>query len=144
MVEAVQFLKYRSGVSAVGQYQMSGIPYATSTLAIPGLGAEPRRLPFPNVTKFVTVVNEVTGANAPLRVGFSSLGVTGSATPGGGSDNFFLLDNGESYTGEWRVAEIYMLGHNADIATSASVIAGLTGVIRGELPLNWSGSDGVG
>jgi len=140
MVEAVQFLKYRSGVSAVGQYQMSGIPYATASQAVPASSSAPLKIEFPNVTKFVTVVNEVTGTNAPLRVGFSALGVTGSA--GGGTDNFFLLDNGESYTGEWRVADIYMLGHAA--ATSASVIAGLTGVIRGELPLNWSGNLGVG
>jgi len=140
MTASVQFRSYRAGVSSVGQYQLSGIPYATASQAVPASSSAPLKIPFPNVTKFVTVVNEATGANAPLRVGFSALGVTGTA--GGGTDNFFLLDNGESYTGEWRVADVYMLGHAA--ATSASVIAGLTGVIRGELPLNWSGNLGVG
>ena len=140
MPKATQFTFYQAGVSSVGQYQMSGIPYATASQTVPPSSSAPLKIPFPNVTKFVTVVNEVTGANAPLRVGFSVLGVTGSA--GGGTDNFFLLDNGESYTGEWRVSDIYMLGHAA--GATASVIAGLTGVIRGELPLNWSGNLGVG
>jgi hypothetical protein len=140
MTKAVQFLRYQSGVSSVGQYQMSGIPYATASQPVPASSSAPFKIEFPNVTKFVTVVNEATGSNLPLRVGFSVLGVTGTA--GGGTDNFFLLDNGESYTGEWRLADIYMLGHAA--ATTASVIAGLTGVIRGELPLNWSGNLGVG
>ena len=135
-----QFTFYQSGVSSVGQYQMSGIPYAMANEPVPASSSLPLKIEFPNVTKFVTVVNEVTGANSPLRVGFSALGVTGSA--GGGTDNFFILDNGESYTGEWRLADIYLLGHGA--STTASVVAGLTGVFRGELPLNWSGNLGVG
>jgi len=144
MPKATQFTFYQAGVSSVGQYQMSGLPYATASQTVPGAQEEvsPLKIEFPNVTKFVTVVNETTGANAPLRVGFSALGVTGSAAGGGGSDSFFLLDNGESYTGEWRVADIYLLGDL--VGTTASVIAGLTGVIRGELPLNWSGNLGVG
>jgi len=88
------------------------------------------------------VVNENTGTNVNMRVGFSVLGISGSGT------NFFLLDNGESYTGEWRVEDIFLIS-NSTSQTSASVIAGLTPIPRG-IPSfvstgnNWSGSAGVG
>ena len=75
-----------------------------------------------------------------MRFGFSSLGITGSKP--GGNANYFSLDNGESYTGEWRVARIYLMSESAE--TSASVAAGLTGIATGSLENNWSGSLGVG
>ena len=132
----------QSGLGSVGSYQMSGIPFATSSLTVPVNSAAPLRIQFPYVTKFVTVVNENTGTNVNMRVGFSVLGISGSGT------NFFLLDNGESYTGEWRVEDIFLIS-NSTSQTSASVIAGLTPIPRG-IPSfvstgnNWSGSAGVG
>ena len=135
-------LMHQPGLSSVGSYQMSGIPFATSSLTVPVNSAAPLRIQFPYVTKFVTVVNENTGTNVNMRVGFSVLGISGSGT------NFFLLDNGESYTGEWRVEDIFLIS-NSTSQTSASVIAGLTPIPRG-IPSfvstgnNWSGSAGVG
>ena len=128
-----EFKFAKPGLNAVGQYQLSGIPYATSTLAV--LAASGMEVEFPTVTRFVTVVNENTGSNSALRVGFSSLGITNS-------NNYFLLDNGESYTGEFRVARIYLRGDAAN--TSASVIAGLTMIELENLTTNWSASDGTG
>jgi len=135
-------LMHQPGLSSVGSYQMSAIPFATSSLTVPVASATPLKIQFPYVTKFVTVVNENTGTNVNMRVGFSVLGVSGSGT------NFFLLDNGESYTGEWRVEDIFLIS-NSTSQTSASVIAGLTPIPRGVPSFvstgnNWSGSSGVG
>jgi len=129
--------EYKAGLSQVGQYQASGVPYATSSLAVPASSSAPIEISFPRVTKFFTVVNTATGS---LRVGFSALGTTGSA--GGGTNNYFILTNGQSYTAEIKVSKLFLLGHT--IATSASVIAGLTGIETGSLQNNWSGSIGVG
>lgn len=130
------------GLGSVGSYQMSGIPFASSSITVPVNSSTPLKIQFPYVTKFVTVVNENTGTNVAMRVGFSSLGVSGSGT------NYFLLDNGESYTGEWRLEDIFLIS-NSTSQTSASVIAGLTPIPRGVPSFvatgnNWSGSSGVG
>ena len=131
------------GLGSVGSYQMGGIPYATASLTVPISSSSPLKIQFPYVTKFVTVSNENTGTNVQMRVGFSINGVSGSGT------NWFLLDNGESYTGEWRIEDLYLIS-NSTSQTSASIIAGLTFIPRG-IPAfgassgnNWSGSSGVG
>ena len=141
---ADQRFKYPSpGVAAVGQYQLSGIPFTTASIDVQSVtdneGAYEVR--FPYVTKFVTVINEHSGSSAKLIVGFSNLGVTGSDANDTG-DNFFLLDNGESYTGEFRVSRIYLAGNNS--AATASIIAGMTGIPAAKLETNWSGTSGVG
>ena len=129
------------GVGAVGQYQLSGIPFATASAYIESdaSGEGPLQISFPYVTKFITVVNEHSGSSSKLRVGFSALGVTGTNDTG---KNYFLLDNGESYTGEFRASSVFLLGNSA--ATTASVIAGMTGIPSYKLENNWSGTSGVG
>ena len=129
------------GLGSVGSYQMSGIPFASSSITVPVNSAAPLQIQFPYVTKFVTVVN-TQATSIPLRVGFSVLGVSGSGT------NYFLLDSGESYTGDWRIEDIYLISNSA-AQTSASIIAGLTPIPRGVPSFvstgnNWSGSSGVG
>ena len=140
---------YRAAASGLGNsaaYQVGGVPYATASILTPVLSEDPYELAFPNVTKFVTITNTTTGTNIPLRVGFSALGVTGSAAgaPPGGSDHYFTLDNGESYTGEFRVSRLYFLSDQAASAPTLSIIAGLTSIPSADLPSNWSGSAGVG
>lgn len=146
---------YRAGSSGLGNsaaYQVGGVPYATASITTAVLGGTPYELAFPNVTKFVTITNTNTGANIPLRVGFSALGVTGSTEagspsappPDGASDHYFTLDNGESYTGEFRVSRLYFLSGLEASAATVSVIAGLTSIPSTDLPSNWSGSAGVG
>ena len=130
------------GLGSVGSYQMSGIPFASSSITIPVNSSTPLKIQFPYVTKFVTIANEVTSPGPAIRVGFSVLGVSGSGT------NYFSLDAGESYTGEWRIEDIFLIS-NTTAQSSASIIAGLTPIPRG-LPSfvatgnNWSGSSGVG
>ena len=136
--------RYKSGLHSVGQYQMSGVPFATASLTVPALGTAPLEVPFQRITKFITVRNIVpTGsAERTLRVGFSSQGTSGSIP---GNQNFFTLANGESFTGEWRVAKVFLLCDTAN-QSSASVIAGLTTITTGSIPNfnSWSGSVGVG
>ena len=137
---ADQRFQYPSpGVGAVGQYQLSGIPYATASVFIQNVvdGEGSTQISFPYVTKFVTVVNEHSGSSAKLRVGFSAEGVTGSV-----QQNYFILDNGESYTGEFRVSSVFLAGNTTN--TTASVIAGMTGIPSYKLQTNWSGTSGVG
>ena len=139
----------------VGQYQMSGIPFITASVPVNPGSSAPTEVIFPSVTRFVTVTNDATGSNKPLRVGFSSLGVTGSEYNDNGEDNYFVLNNGESYTGEFRVGAVYLLGASKPFVvrtpmlgspsvTTASIVAGLTGIPQVALKDNWSGSSGVG
>ena len=141
------FARRFSGISSVGAYQLSGVPYLTSSLAVPSLGNPALEVEFPFVTKFLTVRNTLTsGSNVDLRVGFSSNGVSGTV-----QNNYFTLAPGESYTGDWRVGRVYLISNNGS-QCSASILAGLAPVTSDQLldvshggtRANWSGSIGVG
>ena len=128
---------YGVGISNVGSYQVSGIPYATSSLAVPSNAGTPIAVTFPDVTQRIFVSNVSTGS--PLRVGFSSNGVSGTTTV--------------FPTQEFRVkvSAIYILS-NTTTPTSASVFAELSNIGTSHLQnsgpngvgVNWSGSVGVG
>ena len=140
------YLVYKAGIHSVGQYQMSGIPYATASITVPVSGTAPLEVPFPRISKFVTIRNIVPTGSTPgdrtLRVGFSSAGTSGDGGPS--SHNFFTLANGESYTGEWRIQSVFLMCDTAN-ESSASIIAGLTAISTSSLDFdNWSGSLGVG
>lgn len=134
-----RFVYSSPGIGQVGQYQMSGIPYTTASVFIQNIldGEGATQISFPYVTKFITVINDHSGSSSKLRVGFSAEGVTGSV-----QQNYFVLDNGESYTGEFRVSSVFLGGHTAH--TTASVIAGMTGINSANLTTNWTGTSGVG
>ena len=100
------------GLGKTGQYQMSGIPFVTASIAVNKGGDSPTKVSFPYVTKFVTVQNIATGSEKPLRVGFSELGTTGSAE-NDGYDNYYVL--------EAAVAQV------AEIVAPAMVQAGVPG-----------------
>ena len=121
------------GLDSSAAYQVSGIPFVTGSLSV--ASGSIVQIDFPAVTKFVTVINETSGTAAPLRVGFSANGVSGS--------NGFVLQAGDTYTGDWRVVSIFLMaGNSADV--SASVVAGITGIPRNDIADNWSGSLGIG
>ena len=158
-----QFTNYRPGLGAVGQYQASGVPFATSSLDVTssdGGTGDALQVKFPSVTKFVTIHNTTSGTNKPLRVGFSELGTLGntdgSVQAGENHKYYFVLNNGESYTGDWKVNEVWLVGDRDQRAgtgtghITASVIAGLTSIRESSITgrdgsgRNWSGSAGVG
>lgn len=121
-----------AGLSNVGSYQVSAIPWATSSLDVPGYGGTPTEVSFPQVTKFVVVKNLTANS---LRVGFSEAGTN--------DGNHFVLTSYESFSGDFRLTKIYLLGDTVT-PTSASIVAGLTGIPASHLANSWSGSAGVG
>ena len=152
---ALPNFKYESGLGHVAAYMASSKPYLSSSINVPAGGSTVVKVEFPNVSKFVTVRNMgPTGSTpaagdgfagdpgyAPLRVGFSHIGVTGSV-----QQNYMVLANGESYTGDFRVTTLYLKAHKdgGALNCTASVIAGMTGISISDLSQNWSGSSGVG
>lgn len=128
--------KYTAGFHNVGSYLVSATPYMTSSLTVPALGQAPLEINFPKITKFIIVRSE-DGSSGDLRVGFSSIGVSGTV-----NNNFITLSGSESFSGDYRVKSLYLLSDTSS-QQSASVVAGLT-----TIPLrsfdNWTGSAGVG
>lgn len=131
--------RYSVGLNNVGSYQVSVRPYLTSSLAIPASGTV-FHIQFESVTKFVTITNTIPASSptADLRFGFSENGVKGIS-----DNNYAVLSNGESYTGDFKVTSLYLMGDSV-APCSASVVAGLTGIGRSHLLNNWTGSVGVG
>lgn len=125
----------KAGLSNVGSYQASGIPWVSSSLTIPASGSTPLEISFPQVTKNIIVKNVSTGT-VNMRVGFSINGVVSSS-------NYFILSGGESFAADLRVTKICLMSNDSTILTG-SIIAGLTNIPAAELPNNWSGSVGVG
>ena len=126
---------HRPGIGNAASYQVSGIPWVSSSLAVPVSGATTLEISFPQVTKSVIVKNVSTGS-VQMRVGFSDNGVKTS-------NNFFILSGGESFAADLKVTRLYLMSNNGT-ALTASVIAGLTNIPATELTNNWSGSLGVG
>jgi hypothetical protein len=126
---------HRPGIGNAASYQVSGIPWVSSSLAVPASGSTPLEITFPQVTKSLIVKNASTGS-VQMRVGFSENGIKNTS-------NFFLLSAGESFAADLKVTRVYLMSNNGT-AVSASVIAGLTNIPATELTNNWSGSLGVG
>ncbi len=125
---------HRPGIGNAASYQVSGIPWVSSSLAVPASGSTTLEISFPQVTKSVIVKNASTGS-VQMRVGFSDNGVKGT--------NFFLLSAGESFAADLKVTRVYLMSNNGTVL-NASVVAGLTNIPATELTNNWSGSAGVG
>jgi hypothetical protein len=130
----------RAHYNDANSYLVGAIPFTTSSLVVPASTGDPLAVSFPLVTQFVTVrCDDPTNA---VRVGFSANGVKATE-----QNNYFTLTSSGSYTGEFRVARIYLLSDTTS-ASTATVIAGLTPAAAGQVASgiinNWSGSSGVG
>ena len=112
---------YKVGLGHAGSYEISAIPYLTSSLQVPANSGPPLEISFNQVTKFVIITNTLAGSatNVPLRFGFSANGISGSAT------NYAILNNGETFEADFRVSRLYLISDNTS-ECSASVVAGLT------------------
>ena len=130
---------WTSGIGNVGSYQASSVPYVSASLNVSSSG-DIVRIDFPKVTGFVTVKNigPEGATDCLMRVGFSENGIA--------NNNYFLLNNEESYSADWKLSAIYLRVHDLSGAlnATASVIAGVTNISTLDLPNNWSGSTGVG
>ncbi len=134
------YLTYQSGLGSVGAYQVSGTPFVTGSLQVPGIGSAPLEITFPTVTKFICVQNWDT--NIHMRVGFSANGVKGT--------NYFLVEphKNNQVTPSMtilplKVTKIYLSSANGTTITG-SVIAGLTSISGYDLAAAYSGSVGIG
>lgn len=124
-----QWYQPTAGLSNVGSYQMSGIPFATGSLAVSNSATT--EVAFPAVTKSITIKNLSVNN---LRVGFSANGIVGS--------NYFILGYNESFAADLRITKLFLRGDTS--STTVTVVAGLTSISSNSLPTNWSGSLGVG
>lgn len=129
---------FRPGLGAAGAFQVSGVPFATSSAANEVDGT-PIRVSFPTVTNWIYVKNTDSTAGHDLRVGFSSNGLS--------TGKYLLLEGGSNAKSfcemKVKVTELWFLAHTAN-ATSFSIVAGLTDIDTYEITNNWSGSAGVG
>lgn len=133
----------KAGLNTVGNYQVSGIPFATGTLTVPANTGEPLVVEFPSVTQRIQIHNNF-GSDKPIRVGFSANGVKGK--------NYWLIEahqaNGKSADRlEMRVktTKIYLLSDDSTAVTSSIyILAELTGIEGYDLATAYSGSTGIG
>lgn len=136
------YTKPRPGVGSVGQYQMSGRPFATASFDVPANGATPVEITFPNVTQWVWVQNG--HGSLSVKLGFSARGASGSA---GVVNNYVELGpNGGKDTFKVRVNSIFLSSTGA-AQSNVSIMAGITGIVSelsGVSGPNYSGSAGVG
>jgi hypothetical protein len=121
---------FSPGLWNASSYQVSGIPYVTSSLAVPANTSEPLVVEFDFITKSFVVRND--GA-AAIRLGYSINGITEV----GGAKNYIVLDSGISFEAEYRISKLYLMSDTA-VASTASVSAGLTSISSSELMNNWS------
>ena len=134
------------GPNFVGAYQLSGVPYVTSSatdeVTSSGVG-----ISFPNVTRWVEVRNI---GHKDLRIGFTLNGVLGRGASVSGSQaradeathsNYFVLQAMSGSTARWEARCTQMWFATATGASAFSVAAGLTGVLPRQYPI-LTGSNG--
>lgn len=129
------------GLSDVGSYQVSAIPYVTGGISVANTSV--LTINFPSVTSWIYVAHD---SNQDLRVGFSANGV---------NDGYFLMVHGDASKAfappifPVKCSSIYLRGDSNTVA-GVTVFAGLTNIPTTELKnsgpngANWSGSAGIG
>jgi len=106
------------GEGYVPAYQMSGMPFVTSSNV--ALGAT-KEIGLGYVTKFVTVKNNSAVASNVISVGFTQNGMLPA------NSNFFVLSGSESFSAEVRTSKLFVSG-TSGTSTPFSVLAGLTNI----------------
>ena len=129
------------GLGHAPSYQVSGIPFVTSSTALSSQAVV--AINFPYVTRWVHVRN--LDQTAHLRLGFSSNGLN--------NGYYILLQDfnkaNSEITLDVKCSSIYVMSNTA-ANINFSVAAGLTSIPTSELANtgpsgnNWSGSSGVG
>lgn len=117
-----------AGPNHVPAYQISGVPFVTSSAGDPVGWDTPKKISFPFVTRFFVVSNL---GSEPLRIGFSSNGILGVET------NNYLIVSGNTATErlELRCKEMFLLSEVSGSSIEWSLVAGLTGVPYSQFPV---------
>ena len=138
-----------SGHAHADEYIGSGVPYVSSSLENE-IGTTAVEVNFPRVTRWIIV--KCTDANHGLRLGFSSLGVSGphgKVNPHhltGTHSNYYQLAAGETSPRlELKCTKLFIRNDSSDNdhKTSFSLVAGITGIPNKNM-FTISGSNGVG
>ena len=122
-----------AGPNYVPAYQVSGVPYVTSSLQNLGangsLSTTVKQVDFPYATRFFFVENH---GPVPMRVGFTENGVNGKGS-GDVSNYFIVAASGSSPRLEIRCKSLFLRAEYAK--TAFSITAGLSGVDAGDFPV---------
>ena len=139
-----------AGPNFAPAYQVSGIPFATSSAPdevpvaseVNGSTVMPIQVKFNYATRFFVVTNN---GDFPLRVGFTQLGIQTpgvSSKPANLDANYFLVPASSSSPRiEARCKELYFLsdgdrgGEHAGQKGQFSLLAGLSMIQEGEFPI---------
>lgn len=119
----------RSGAQWATAFMMSGVPWATGSVAIAQDGTQ--KIEFLNVTKFFLVSNTGGVSSSLLRVGFTLNGISGS--------NYYHVAPGEEREFDLRVRDLYLKA-TGSVGTTYDVVAGVTNISRNDFP-NITGSN---
>ena len=123
-----------SGANSVGAYQMSGIPWFTSSLI--ALSGAIEQFNFPYATRAITVHNGSHSNSHELFIGVTENGLLGS--------NYFHLHEGETLRMEIRTKVLFLKTNKNN--TNYSILAELTTVPADSFPIITAsaGFQGVG
>jgi len=129
--------RYQAGISSVGSYQVSGVPWITGSVALAAGATD--KLTFPTVAKSITIINtdglEAT-ADVELRVHFNAL-ADGSVAAG---KHFVpLWADQQSITINVKCKELYITNADGSNVGSYCVYAELTGIDNTQM-FNLTGS----
>jgi len=117
-----------AGPNFVPAYQVSGVPFVTSSLGT-DLTTSPVQIDFPYATRFFIVNNIGT---VPIRIGFTENGV--NAKGQGEVSNYFLLAaSGSTGRLEIRCKSLFIRTHTT--TGGYTLLAGLSGVDAGDFPV---------
>jgi hypothetical protein len=140
--------KYTAGLNNVGSYQVSGVPFVTSsTIPTSSSSAIHWKVEFPLVTKEITIANHAQNSHNLARVAFSQEGLKDSV------GNYFLIGSSKDGVGPTtlnvKATELYIMSDDNHTDT-VSIFASLTYLpverVNNISPSgsNWSGSAGIG
>jgi len=131
--------RYTTGLSNVGPFQVSGMPFVTGAVDCKDNEVAIPKISFPYVTKWIYVVNN--DPSNDLKVGFSKNGVDASHA----ANNYFTVAQGAAgYNGtflELKLSQLWISG-----STNCDIVAGLTTIPTARIDnispsgSNWSGS----
>jgi hypothetical protein len=116
------------GYNFTPAYQMSGIPYVTSSVATTGV----THISFDRVTRFLTVKN-TNSTTSQINVAFTQNGL--------GNYHWFPLKNGESFSAELRIKDLFITCISGT-TSEYSVLGGMTTINARDFPI-LSGSSGI-
>ena len=131
---------YRVGLNHVGSYQVSGVPYVTSSALSFSSTEESVRFQFPNVTKRITFRNE---AGKDLRIHFAPYTASFDYDNGAsGSANYFLILDGAEEVFDVKCKEVFISTTSTGGNGNLSICAELTSIPR-ERMFSLDGVEGV-